>query len=101
MEKSPKWLETFTALVRPGSLALMVGLLVFGGLLFAAVEFFSAGSGDRAMRVFVGFFAAMDENYYDTIKVMFATYALARSGQAIATTVADAQVKKVEKQANV
>lgn len=62
----------------------MVVLLVLGGFVFAAVEFFFPQAGDRAMKVFVGFFAAMDDNYYDTIKVMFTTYVIGRSGQAIA-----------------
>lgn len=96
MEKCPKWLETFTALVRPGSLLAMVGLLVLGGFFFALIEFFSPGSGDRAMRVFVGFFGAMDDNYYDTVQVMFTTYVLARSGQAVADSFASASVEKVK-----
>ena len=62
----------------------MFALLVFGGLLFGGIEFISPGSGERAMKVFVGFFAAMDDNYYDTLKVMFTTYVIGRSGQAIA-----------------
>ena len=96
MENCPKWLERFTALVRPGSLALMVMLLVFGGIGFATVEFFSEGSGERAMKTFVGFFAAMDDNYYSTIQVMFTTYVLGRSGQAIAKDFAEASVRKVK-----
>lgn len=94
MEKYKDYIEKFAALVRPGSLMLMVLLLVFGGFTFAIVEFLSPTSGDRAMRVFVGFFAAMDDNYYDTIKVMFTTYVLARSGQAVAKDMAEATVAK-------
>jgi C4-dicarboxylate transporter len=96
MEKCPRWLETFIALVRPGTLLAMVALLVMGGFVFAIVEFFSPGSGDRAMRVFVGFFGAMDDNYYNTIQVMFTTYVIARSGQAVAKEFATASVEKVK-----
>ena len=96
MENCPKWLETFTALVRPGSLLAMVAMLVLGGFLFSTVEFFSPGSGARAMAVFVGYFEAMSEDFYDTIQVMFTTYVLGRSGQAIAKDFAGASVQKVK-----
>ena len=95
MENCPKWLERFTALVRPGSLFALVALLVLGGFIFAAVEFFSPGSGERAMKVFVGFFGAMSDDYYDTVQVMFTTYVIGRSGQAIAKDFATASVEKV------
>lgn len=94
MENCPAWLEKFAAVVRPGSLALMVLLLVFGGFGFAITEFFSPGSGERAMKVFVGFFAAMDDNYYNTIQVMFTTYVIGRSGQAIAKEFSPATVER-------
>lgn len=92
MEKCPRWLDVLVTIVRPGSLLAMVGLLVLGGFVFAAIEFFSPDSGVRAMKVFVGFFAAMDDNYYSTIQVMFTTYVLGRSGQAIAKDWADAKI---------
>jgi len=96
MENCPPWLNKFIALVRPGSLAVMVGLLVFGGFIFALIELFAPTAGDRAMRVFVGFFAAMDDNYYTTIQIMFTAYVFGRSGQAIAKDFADASVNKVK-----
>ena len=84
MQNRPRWLDIFIALVRPGSLAAMMVVLLLGGFIFAAVELFSPGAGARASAVFVGFFEAMDDNYYDTIQVMFTTYVIGRSGQAIA-----------------
>ena len=100
MEKCPSWLNYFTALVRPGSLALMVLLLVFGGLGFATVEFFSPGSGERAAKTFVGFFAAIDSNYYATIQIMFTAYVFGRSGEAVAKEFANASVEKVKEKSN-
>lgn len=90
--KLPAWIEKLSALVRPGSLAAMVGLLVLGGFLFAAIELFLDGAGARAADVFVGFFRAMDDNYYTTIQVMFTSYVVGRSGQAIARDYANAKV---------
>lgn len=99
MENCPPWLDKFVKLVRPGALALMVGLLVFGGFIFALVEFLFPSAGERAMITFVGFFRAMDDNYYATIQIMFTTYVLGRSGQAIAKDFADASVQKVKEKA--
>lgn len=91
MENCPRWLDIFIKLVRPGSLAAMVGLLVFGGLIFAMVEFFFPTAGARAADVFVNFFRAMDDNYYTTIQVMFTAYVVGRSSQAIAESVSKAK----------
>lgn len=93
MPDCPRWLDIFIKLVRPGALALMVGLLVFGGLFFAGLELFIQGAGERAATVFVSFFRAMDDNYYTTVQVMFTVYVAGRSGQAIATSISDAKVK--------
>lgn len=91
IQNMPRWLEIFTALVRPGSLLAMVAVLLIGGFVFAGVEFFFPGSGARASDVFVNFFSAMDENYYSTIQVMFTTYVIGRSGQAIAKDLVEAR----------
>lgn len=100
MENCPRWVDLFIKLVRPGALGAMVGLLVFGGLAFAAVEFFFPLRGEQAAEVFVGFFRAMDDNYYTTVQVMFTAYVFGRSGQAIAEKVSDAKVKAEEVKAN-
>ena len=96
MENCPRWLDILIKFVRPGTLLAMVGLIIFGGFIFAMVEFFFPSAGERAMNTFVGFFAAMDDNYYATIQVMFTTYVLGRSGQAIAKDWADAKVQEAK-----
>ena len=96
MENCPRWVDLFIKLVRPGALALMVGLLVFGGLLFAAIELFLPNEGTRAAAVFVGFFKAMDPDYYTTVQVMFTAYVFGKSGEAVATSVAKGKVAAAE-----
>ncbi len=92
MENCPPWLDKFIKLVRPGSLAAMVGLLVFGGLAFAALEFAFPTRGEQAATVFISFFRAMDDNYYTTLQVMFTAYVFGKSGEAVATSVGKAKV---------
>lgn len=93
---SPRWVDRLNKTVRPMSLALMISLLVFGGLVFATVEFIFPGRGAAAADVFVGFFRAMDENYYTTIQVMFTAYVFGKSGEAVATKVSEARVDKAK-----
>lgn len=100
MQNCPRWVDLFIKLVRPGALFAMVALLVLGGFLFAIVEFIFPTQGARAADVFVGFFRAMDDNYYTTVQVMFTAYVFGRSGQAIAEKVSDAKVKTAEVQNN-
>ena len=96
MENCPRWLDTFIKLARPGSLVAMVGLLILGGFIFASVELFVPEAGARAADVFVGFFRAMDDNYYATLQVFFTTYVLGRSGQAIAKDWAEAKMTEAK-----
>lgn len=99
MENCPRWVDLFIKLVRPGALGAMVALLVLGGLAFAAVEFFFPGRGAQAAEVFVGFFRAMDQDYYTTLQVMFTAYVFGKSGEAVATKVSEAKVATAEAQA--
>lgn len=97
MEKcNPRWVDRLNKTVRPMSLALMVSLLVFGGIGFATVEFLFPGRGAAAADVFVGFFRAMDDNYYTTVQVLFTAFVFAKSGEAVATAVSDAKVDKAK-----
>jgi membrane-associated protease RseP (regulator of RpoE activity) len=83
-KKYPNWVEYFVKLARPGSMVAMFALLILGGLLFAAVEFFSPGSGQRASEVFTGTLTSFPIAYYETLQWMFGAYVLGRSGQEIA-----------------
>lgn len=97
MEKcTPRWVDRLNKTVRPMSLALLVSLLVFGGIGFAIVEFLFPGRGAAASEVFISFFRAMDDNYYTTIQVMFTAFVFAKSGEAVATAVSDAKVDKAK-----
>lgn len=98
MENYPRWLDIFIRLARPGSLVAMIALLILGGFIFATIELFFPTAGERAANVFVGFFRAMDDNYYTTIQVMFTTYVLGRSGQAIAKDWAGAKIVEAKEQ---
>ena len=93
---SPWWVDRLNKTVRPMSLALMVSLLVFGGLGFATVEFLFPGRGAQAAAVFVGFFKAMDDSYYTTIQVMFTAFVFAKTGEEVAKKVSDARVEKAK-----
>jgi len=99
MKNCPPWLDKFAAMVRPGALASMVGLLVMGGLLFALIELILPGQGEKAAEVFVSFFRAMDDDYYTTIQVMFTAYVFGRSGEKVATSISEARVAKAEVEA--
>ena len=94
MENCPPWLDKFIRLARPGSMVAMFALLVIGGLIFATVELFAPTAGERSMRTFIGFLAAIDSEYYETLRFMFGAYVIGRSGQDIASSLADAQKAK-------
>jgi hypothetical protein len=82
--KTPRWLSIFIEIARPGVMTAMFGLLVLGGLIFALIELVAPNEGARAMGMFVGFFAAINDEYYETLRFMFAAYVIGRSGQEIA-----------------
>lgn len=90
----PNWLRYLVKLARPGAMLGMFLLLIFGGLLFATVEFFAPGRGAQAMEVFVKFFDAIDDQYYETLRFMFGTYVAGRSFQEIAKNVYKPKVKE-------
>lgn len=90
--KTPRsrWVQNIIDLARPGVMIAMFFLIVFGGLIFGAIELFNEGAGHRSMLTFVGFFAAMNEEYYETLRFIFGAYVLGRSGQEIAKSVSGA-----------
>ena len=87
----PKWIRYFVKLARPGVMIGMFSLLIFGGLFLTLVEFISPGNGEMAMRFFVEFLAAIDDQYYETLRFMFGAYVAGRSGQVIAENIARAR----------
>lgn len=89
MLESPRWLDIFIKLVRPGVMVAMFWLLVTGGMIFGFVDIFWPGDGERAMRTFVGFLAAIDNQFYETLRFMFGAYVLGRSGQEIAKEITE------------
>lgn len=86
----PRWIQAVIDLARPGVMIAMFFLIVFGGLIFGAIELFNEGAGHRSMLTFVGFFAAMNDQYYETLRFIFGAYVIGRSGQEIAKSVSGA-----------
>lgn len=89
MDNCPRWLDTFIKLVRPGVMAAMFGLLVFGGVLLALTEIALPGRGMEATKAFVGFLAAINDEFYETLRFMFGAYVIARSGQEVAREITE------------
>ncbi len=96
----PTWIRYFIKLARPGVMIGLFSLLIFGGLFLTLIEFIFPGNGEQAMKFFVGFLAAIDDQYYETLRFMFGAYVAGRSGQAIADSFYKARNAESTKEAD-